>query len=226
MIDFFLSSANTPFTIALAVMVIFTLMEIISTALGMGLSEMVDSLLPEIEADIDLDVETDMADFDGPASSLTKLLAWFRVGEVPVVMLFIIFLTGFGLSGTTIQFLALSILGSPLPVVLASLISLMAAIPAVRFCGGLLGKYMPKDETYVVSEDSFLGMVATLTLGDATTGKTAQAKLRDKHGQTHYLLVEPDNPEESFKQGETVIIVRKKGSLFTIIAADHAAMTD
>lgn len=229
MIEFFLLTANRPFAIALAVMLAFTVIEVISASMGMGLSDMVDSLLPEFDADIDVDVDAD-ADMveagGGTPDTLTKLLAWFRIGEVPVIMLFIVFLTGFGLSGLTVQFLMISTIGIALPTFIAVGIALFAAIPTVRVCGGVLGKYMPKDETYVVSEESFMGMVVTITLGEAKAGKPAQAKLRDKHGQTHYILVEPDDPKDQFKQGDKAIIVSKGAAVFKIIAADHTAMTD
>jgi len=226
MIDFFLSPANTPFVISLAVMLAFTVIEVLSASMGMGLSEMVDSMLPEFDANIDIDVDADLSDVSGPPDSLSKLLAWFRIGEVPVIMLFIVFLTGFGISGLTIQYIMVSISGITVPVYIAVILAFLTAMPTVRVCGGLLGKYMPKDETYVVSEDNFIGMVATLTLGHAEAGKPAQAKLMDKHGQTHYILVEPDNSANVFKQGEKGLIVSKNGALFKIIVADNAAMTD
>lgn len=232
MVEFFLETSNTPFVIALAVMVAMTIIEIISASLGMGLSEMVDSVIPEFDADIDIDVDIDAdADIDiagsgGPGDSLVKLLAWFRVGEVPVIMLFIVFLTGFGLSGLSIQFIIALLTGKTIPAVIAVVPALLCSIPIVRVCGGVLGKYMPKDETYAVSEESFPGMVATLTLGTAAHGKPAEAKLKDKHGQTHYILVEPDNPEEKFSQGDKTIIVSKNGAVYKVIAASNEAMTD
>lgn len=225
MIDFLLSPSNTPFVVSLTIMLAFTVIEILSASIGVGLSEMVDSLLPEFDADFDIDLEAD-ADISGATDSLTKLLAWFRVGQVPVVMLFIVFLTGFGVSGLSAQFMMKSVTGVTLPVSIASLLAFLAAIPTVRVCGGILGKYMPKDETEVVSEESFIGMIATLTLGTAQAGKPAQAKLTDKHKQTHYILVEPDDAAEHFGQGDQVLIVSKNGALFKIIAADNSAMTD
>jgi hypothetical protein len=228
MIDFFLSPANIPFVISLGVMLAFTLIEIVSTSVGLGLSELVDSLLPEFDADIDLDIEADadVSGIDSPGDSLSRLLAWFRIGEVPVVMLLIIFLTSFGLSGLILQYIMFSVTGMYIPAVIAAVPAFLASIPAIRFLGGLLGKYMPKDETYVVSEKSFIGMVATITLGQATVGKPAQAKLKDRHGQTHYLMVEPANHDESFPAGETGLIVSQQGSLFKIIRADNAGMSD
>lgn len=226
MIEFLLHPANSPFVIALAVMLVFTVLEIISASLGMGLSEMVDSILPEFDADVDVDVDVDAVAPEGNFNSLVKLLAWFRVGEVPVVMLFIIFLTGFGLSGLMAQYVSVSLVGTYVPALLASGVGIIASIPVVRFCGGLLGKYMPKDETYVVSEKSFYGMIATVTLGTAEVGKPAQAKIRDKHGQTHYILVEPDKPGESFATGKKAIIVSQVGAIYKVIEATSAAMAD
>jgi hypothetical protein len=230
MLEFFLAPSNTPFVIALTIMMAITIIEIISASLGMGLSEMVDSFLPEFDTDIDIDadadVDIDVAGAGGPGDSLVKLLAWFRVGEVPVIMLFIVFLTGFGLSGLIIQFLLVTILNTTVPATLAAIPAMLCSIFVVRVCGGILGKYLPKDETYAVSEESFPGMVATLTLGTAKKGKPAEAKLKDEHGQTHYILVEPDNEEECFSQGDKTIIVSKNGAIYKIIAATNTAMTD
>lgn len=224
MTDFFLSSGNSPFTISLAIMLFIALLEFISVSLGMGISEMVDSVLPEFDADIDADI--DVTEPSGGTDSLVKLLSWFRIGEVPVIMLFIIFLTGFGLSGLIVQFTAVQVLGKTIPTLLAVIPAIACALPTVRVCGGVLGKYMPKDETYVVSEKSFLGQVATITMGTALADRPVQAKLRDQHGQTHYILVVPDNPEESFEQGSKVIIVSQNGSLFRVIANTSSALTD
>ncbi len=232
MIDFLLSPANTPFVISLGLMVTFTVIEILSVCLGMGLSEMVDSMIPEFDVDVDIDMDVDadidanIVDISGPQDSLVKLLSWFRVGEVPVVMLFIIFLTGFGLSGIIVQYVMISLVKITLPLWIAVIASILAAIPTVRFCGGFLGKYMPKDETYAVSEESFPGMIATVTMGVAKEGKPAQAKLTDKHGQTHYILIEPDKNDESFSKGDRALIVSQQGALFKVIAPTSGAMTD
>lgn len=224
MIELLLSTETTLFIVALCLILLFTAIEVISTLLGVGLSDMVDSLLPEFDAGIDLDI--DVADTGGGPDSLTRMLAWFRVGEVPVVMLFIIFLTSFGISGLVLQYLLHSLIGMMLPLTIAVCLAFLAAIPAVRVCGGILGKVMPKDETYVVSEKSFQGMVATVTLGTAQMGKPAQAKLTDQHGQSQYILVEPDVPQAQFSQGEKTIVVGQIGAIYKVIDATSPALTD
>ncbi|HBH28697.1 MAG: YqiJ family protein [Desulfofustis sp. PB-SRB1] len=230
MVDFLLAPQNSPFTIALAVMLLFALLEAISVSLGMGLSEMLDSVMPDIDADVDIDVDVD-ADIDvaavhGPGDTLIKLLSWFRIGEVPVLILFVVFLTGFGLSGLIAQFTAVKLIGVPMPTVFAVVIAMACAIPAVRIGGGFLGRHLPKDETYVVSEKSFVGQVATITTGTARYDKPAQAKLRDKHGQTHYILALADQQNDEFSTGESVIIVSQNGTMFRVIADSSSSLMD
>ena len=224
MFEYFLGPGNTPFTVALVLMFAMTVIEIVSISLGIGLSEIVDSFLPEFDADIDLDVDgLDSMDSGSSASSILKILAWFRIGEVPVVMLFIIFLTGFGMSGLLLQYLARETVGTIFPYLLVVPVAFACAVPMVRAGGGVLGKYMPKDETYAVSEKSFHGLVATVTLGTAKAGKPAQAKLYDKHGQSHYILVEPDDSDGCFNQGNQVIVVGQVGATYKVIGAAGAA---
>ena len=48
-------------------------------------------------------------------------------------------------------------------------------------------------------------------------GEPAQAKLRDEHGQTHYVMVEPGDPFETFVQGTPVLLVQKNGARFAAV---------
>jgi len=88
----------------------------------------------------------------------------------------------------------------------------------VHFLGGQIGRYIPRDETSAVSEESFIGRVARLTADSAAMGRPGQAKLIDEYGRTHYLLVAPDDPEIRFTHDDVVLIVsRASGSLFHAI---------
>ena len=184
MLDFLLATGNLPFTIALCVMFLIALIEGVGLLLGLGFASLLDSLLPEL----DLDVES--PEFSGGA--LSKLLGWLRVGKVPLLMLLVVFLTAFGLIGLGLQALVGGLLGALLPWPLALVAALIASLPCVRVIGGALAYVMPKDETTAVSVESFVGAVAQITLGVATQGKPAQAKLKDAFRKTHYLMVEPD----------------------------------
>jgi hypothetical protein len=228
MIAFLLSNQNMPFTVALVLMLAIAVLEGVTTLIGAGLSDLLDSMLPDMDVDLDFDADMD-ADLDADIHApgvFTRLLSWLRVGEVPVLMLVIVFLTAFGLVGLLCQSAALRLLGHMLPGALASVPALFVTFPMVRICGGILARIIPKDETESVSEESFVGRVAVITLGRATCGKPAQARLSDQHGQAHYIMVEPDVDGTCFAQGDQVLIVSHQGAVFKAIANPNAALTD
>lgn len=238
MIAFLLSNQNLPFTVSLTLMLAIAVMEGVSTMIGAGLSDLIDSVLPEmdvdldvdmdVDADIDVDIDADVdlnADLHAPGI-FTRLLSWLRVGQVPVLILAVVFLTAFGLIGLFCQSLSIKLLGQMLPASLASVPALIVTFPLVRICGGVLARILPKDETESVSEESFVGRVALITLGTATPGKPAQARLKDQHGQSHYVMVEPDLAEISFEQGSSVLIVSHQGAIYKAIVNPNEALTD
>ncbi len=208
--DFFLEAQNLPFTVSIAVMIFIAALEGVGALIGLGISNVLESMLPDMDFDIDgpnLDSNT----------TLSHFLGWLRIGEVPFLVLLIVFLTAFGLIGLIIQKGAIGMTGHLLPSPLASIPAVLGALPCMRVFGGLINKIMPRDETEAVSVDSFKGRVATITLGSAKKGSPAEAKLIDSHNQTHYVMVEPDNGDESISQGEKVLIVSKSGSVFKVI---------
>lgn len=229
MIEFILKSQNFPFTISLTIMLLIALLEGVSTFLGAGLSHLVDSLIPDIDVDADIDIDVD-ADIDSPdiihAGILTKTLGWFRIGEVPFLIILIVFLTSFGLVGLFIQTTLFKMTGLILPGLIASAITLPVTLPIVRIFTGIIAKIMPKDETDAVAEKSFIGRMAVITLGKASSGSPAQAKLKDKFGKTHYLMIEPDMENTEFQQGEHVLVVKQTGSGFKAIRNEKTALLD
>ncbi|MCI5141357.1 MAG: DUF1449 family protein [Candidatus Electrothrix sp. ATG1] len=214
MLTFLTETANLPFSVSLAVMLLFVLLEVISLSLGAGFSDIMDSLLPDLDVDLDLDTDLDL---DSSPSGFSQLLSWFRVGEVPLLMLILVALTSFGISGLFLQYVAHMVTGNLLPPLIAVVPACFCAIPFIRVIGGLLNTYMPKDETTAVSEDSLIGRSAFIIAGTATQGKPVQAKIRDEHQQTHYILVEPEQPEEKLNAGETVIVSGKEGAVFQAV---------
>ncbi len=203
MLALLLNPANLPFTIALAVMVLMAMLELFSALLGSGLFSFLDPLV----ADLDLDA----AASDGYVS---RFLSWIKLGKIPAIILLILFLTFFGLSGIVIQLTSFKISGQLLPSIWACLPAVFIAVLMVRIMGIRLAPLIPGDETEAVSEESFVGRIAIVTIGIARIGKPAQAKLRDIHGRTHYVMVEPDAPEKIFSQGQTILLIGRKGAVF------------
>jgi hypothetical protein len=103
---------------------------------------------------------------------------------------------------------ARTVLGSVLPVPAAAGLAFVAAIFGVHAFGTALAKVIPKDETTAVPDVSLVGRVATIVIGTARAGRPAQARVRDEHGTTHYVMVEPEEPDESFASGTSILLVR------------------
>lgn len=242
MFEFVLDAGNRPFAIALGVMLGIALLEGTMTLLGAGLSDAIDSLLPETDADMDMDIGPDVGDVNGSGadfgdssfdhdgvgspSALSRLLGWLCVGRVPILVLLVAFLTMFGLTGLIVQSIAHGIFGALLPASLASIPAFIIAVPSVRVIGTGLAKLVPKDETSAVSSDTFVGRIATITIGTARKGEPAQAKLTDQHGQAHYIMVEPDADGVTFESGTSVLIIEQTGPRFAAVLNTNAALTD
>lgn len=224
MISFILAEQNTPFAVALALMFFIAALEGVTTMLGVGVSGFLDSLLPDMDIDVDIDVDMDVdvdvdvdADLGAPdvgGGHLIAMLSWLRIGQVPVLVLLIIFLTSFGLFGIFMQMAVQQMTGRLLPALPASGAAFVLALPMVRLFGGILARIIPKDETEAVSENSMIGLVAVVSMGRARTGSPAQSKLADRFGQSHYVMVEPDDPNEEFVQGDEVLLVSRHGATF------------
>lgn len=200
------SSANVPFLVALLLMLVIGVLETLALLIGSSVFEHIDDFFST-----HIDIESG----DG---LIAQGLGWLHVGRAPMLVLIVLFLGGFAVIGLIGQWLFASILGFQLPSILAVIGAFVLALPFVRTTGGLIARYVPRDETTAVSEDSFVGRLAVMTGAPATYGLPAEAKLTDEHGQTHYILVEPDEIETTLVRGETVLIVaRISGTQFRAI---------
>jgi hypothetical protein len=157
-------------------------------------------------------------DFDGcyDLSGIKSIFAFLGIGRVPVIILIILFLLIFGLVGWLLEAIAHHFLGIYIYTIVAVCASLIATVILLRFITAFLAKFMPKDETQVISEGELIGKIATITLGKASRGKPAQAKIRINQ-QTIYIMVEPDNLNDIFKYQDQVMIVRKESSKYFAI---------
>ena len=196
-------------------------LEGVTTVIGMGVSNMLETFIPDIDADVDLDHSDITA-----TGILSKVFGWFRVGQAPFLIILIIFLTVFGLVGLILQAVCIKTTGFLFPGLIASAIAFFISLPLVRFFTGILARIMPKDETEAVDEKSLIGRVAVITLGKATKNSPAQAKLKDKFSTTHYVMVEPDIDDEEFVQGDQVLIVRQTSAGYKAIHNSVSALQD
>lgn len=220
MLELIFANQNLPFAVAIALMLLIALLEGVTTILGMGLSGLLDSIVPDLDVDLDVDIDGDFQ----TAGPVTRILGWLRIGQVPVLVLLVVFLTSFGLIGFGVQSASHRMSGQFLSTYAAVGVSLVLALPLVRMCGGILAKIIPQDETEAVSEKSFIGLVAVVTTGKAKMGSPAQGKITDRYGQTHYVMIEPDEAGEEFLQGAEVLLVHQQGATFSAIRNTSAAL--
>ena len=221
MTEFMLKSQNLPFTVSLTIMIMIAFLEGVTALIGFGLSSMIESSIPDFDIDTDLD-HSDIS----KNSILTKTFGWLRIRKVPVLIILIAFLTVFGLCGLFIQSVFVRITGCLLPGLIASFISLFLTLPLVRGITGIIAKIIPKNETEVITEKSFIGQVAVIILGKASKNSPAQAKFKDKFKTTHYVMIEPDIEDEEFVQGDHVLIVKQTNIGYKAIQSPTTALKD
>lgn len=189
MFEFILAPENLPFSVALLVMLMIGAVE----ALGLGAGA----------AHLDAHLQAD-----------GDLLGWLGVGQVPLLMLTVVFLALFGMIGLGLQQIVAALAGVPMAPWNAAVVALLASLPLLGISARGLSHIMPKDETTAVSIDTLLGKRATVTVGVARRDSPAQARVRDVHGQTHYVMIEPSHDEGAVAEGETVLLVRREGNIF------------
>jgi hypothetical protein len=207
--------AFAPFTIALLVMLFMAILEVGSLAFGASLSGMLDDAFDG--------PDTDMPDAN--PGLLDSFFGWLGVGRVPAMILLAALLLCFGVIGMTLQHLWHGVFNAYLPSLFVAVIAAPLALFPTRWIGRLVQRFLPKEESDAVSTETFIGKVAIILRGEAASGRPAEAKLKDQHGSSHYLLVEPDDADARFAAGAEVLIVAKTGAVFRAIINPSAALT-
>lgn len=220
-----LNTAQTaPFAIAIMLMLMLFVLEVVAFFIG-GVNDWVDGLLPDGLTDpTHPEIGLDAVD----AGGFVRFLSWLYVGRVPLLMLIVVFLAVFGLSGFILQSLVFAIFGLYLPSIIAVIVVLALCVPCLRVCGAILYKILPKDETTAIDASELIGRVGVIVIGNATQDKSAQVKVKDTHGQTHYVMAFADN-DETLAQGDSVLLVAKDDKAdmyFRMIKNESKVMVD
>jgi len=223
MFDQLLTPNALPFAIALAVTAGLFLIEIISLIMGatvLGLGGEAPDL--DVDTDFDLSLDIDINGLDADVASQigqapSGLLTWVGARDVPFLIWLVSFLTMFGLFGLLIQSLAMSLLETPLFTLLAVLMAVVPALAVTRIIANWVALIMPKTETSAMRTRFLGGHNGIITQGTATRGNPAEVKIRDRHGNLHYLRVEPLDDAGIFEQGSKVTLIRKRGDKFFVI---------
>lgn len=201
MLEFLAAGENLAFVIALGTMVLIGLVE----AVGLGSSALGHDL-----------------DIDGHG----EWLGWLGFERLPLLMLLVVFLACFSVIGLVGQQIALSAIGTLLPGWIAIPAAGVAALPATGGMARIVGAIMPRDETTAIGIDQLIGLHAHILVGTAAAGSPAKARVRDFHGQTHYVMVEPDTPDTRFTEGTEILLVRRENQVFRAISSDRPPFSE
>lgn len=192
MIAQFLSPAYLPFTFSLVLMV------------GIGLIEAVGLGLGHLDLDGDASVDGD-----------SGFLAWLGLGgEVPILIWLTSLLACFTIVGIALQQGATALVGAPFPWSSATGVALVLGALLNTLVANVLARIMPGFETTAISTDDLLRTRGTILEGTARRGAPARAKVIDRHGQAHFVMVEPHDDAGALASGETALLVRREGKLF------------
>jgi hypothetical protein len=209
MIEFLFADINTGYSIALFTVVCLALLEGVGILIGLSVMNLLDHISP-----IDLDVDFD-ADLN--AGGLTPLLGWLCLNRLPLLIWLVLFFTSFGIIGFTLNYISLTAFDIKIPELLSYSLSLLAGFYTTHLLGGPLGNLLPKNESSAISNDSFSGLVATITIGTAKKNSPAEASVIDNYSQKHYVMVAPENLADEFTQGDKVVLVEKQEKFWLAI---------
>jgi hypothetical protein len=221
-----LSTPYVPFALALGLLLALLGLELIAlllggSLLGSGDADAPDVAGPEAQFDFAPDAEPDVGALleasvamEAPDQDLPDGSAGWAgligLGHTPFMIWLAALLMGFGLSGLILQSVVQNILGAPLGTTLAVLIAAVIGLGFARTFARFFGNLLPQIETTATSAQFMGGLRGVVTQGTARNGQPAEVRLRDRHGNTHYLRCEPFRDTDIIPEGTEVLTLRER----------------
>ena len=114
----------------------------------------------------------------------TQNLAWINKGKVPFIFIVLLFLSLFSILGLTTQYFTNSLINQYVVALVVAFVSIIIT----RYLSIIVAKFIPEDETTIVSENYFVGKVGTIVIGTGTKDKDVQFKVFDTYNRPHYFM--------------------------------------
>lgn len=203
--DTFFHPDCLPFTVSLSLMALLCVYQVFSLISGTCLPGSFEA--PDVP--------------DLPQKSLGNALDWLNIGKVPVVVSLLLFFWLFGALGLLIQEGLVQVFGGRMPGGLLAMVVAVLSLLVLRQVIPPIAKILPKDETSAIDED-YVGRTAVITIGTATCEMPAEARVKDRFGRDRYIRVVPDIPGDKFPQSSEVLIVSRKGTIYTALHGDDS----
>jgi hypothetical protein len=201
--DILLAPDVRPFAISAAIMVALGGIELLTMIVGFSISELIGK---------DFALETESH------SAIGGLFLWVNAGRLPLLILLILALGVFAIAGFLLQAVAHS-LGTAVPVTLAALAAAAVSLPAIRVTSRGIARIIPRDETYVVDNDDFVGHVAEVSVGPLDQGLPGRVRLKDVFGNWHSLVARASPESTPLPVGASVLLVDRDARSFIAISA-------
>lgn len=217
-----LSAAYAPFTFALGLMAALLLLESVFVLLGVSLHG------HDLDTEIPGEVAALHAQFDlahgatpdvphlleasaalnqvEPSAPETGFMAAIGLHDMPLMIWLAAMLFSFGLGGYLFQALT----ASALPTSLVALLAAAAGLIFTRQFAKVFGRFVPRLETSATSAQFMGGLRGVVTQGTARAGSAAEVRLRDRHGNIHYMRCEPFSPSDEIGEGTEVLTLRER----------------
>lgn len=203
-------SNNFPFILALTVVFSLAAVEVVGLICGVGVSHWLNKLVPDQL----------IQGLHSEHGIFAEFFSWLKLREIPFAIVLILWLMLFGLTGLLLQYTLLSLTGTTVNGSLASITTFTLTLPLIRRINSTLSRFFQSSQSSAVSCDSLIGRTAVIVQGIARKGMAAQAKVKDEHGLSHYVLVEPDKISVEFTHGDEVLLVERNHSVYCVIASN------
>lgn len=172
---------------------------------------------PDLDGFDGTTLHTDAPDYSHDTAMPTGIAGWLGFGEAPFILWLAGILTAFGLVGYTLQVILNAAFGVLLNPILAAGAALIPGLWIGRGIARALGRMIPKTESTAITLRSLGDRRGIVVQGTARRGHPAQARIRDGHGNLHYVRVEPVDDGVEIPAGTEVMIRSARGPVLGAI---------
>ncbi len=195
------------FTYANLALSLFFIIEVLLIITGASFSKAFDK-------NFDIDKNVNMGGDDISFSkeldvSMNYDINFFQVGKVPFLVIILSLLVGFSTLGYGVHFLTKNIFDIFLSNYVVVPIATAGSVISTILIAKLLTNVFKVEETYAVNKDVLIGRKGVVLPGMMTNENQVQVKIKNEHGEYHYVLCNTLIDGEVCETNEEVIVLRK-----------------
>lgn len=199
----FLAPENKIFSIFLCTCFFILILEVVGLIFGFT-SDALDGVIPDFLK----------IDFEATDGALATPANWLSLGKIPLLIWLVIFFGGWGVTGLVLQQTMDDFFGAYFMPIIAIPIAFAINLFVVHFVCRLIKPLFHDRFNNALSIEEFIGIEAEIVLGTAKKGSPAQARLFDRNGKPHYIMIEPISDDLQYNEGEKIIVAEIKDDCY------------